>query len=341
MPLSVYAKKIFANSLSYLSILDKKLIALQLEDQVVLMYHRIINPKHSDLVVQSGMYVTPDTFELHLQFLHEYFNIVPLSMMFSDFSDHKQRGKQRCVLTFDDGWVDFYQHAFPLLKKYNTSATVFLPTDYIGSDKWFWTDRFAWLLKEIDKINKTRNSFMSGSFPGLKHVLDKQGSFEDRLETGIDVLKKKKMADIVITLHDIEQFYNIKEKAGERVFVSWDEVREMKDSGYVTFGSHTASHPILTTIDENDIMNELELSKKKLIDEGAVDVSFIPFCYPNGNHDLGILKMVELSGYSLAVTTKNGRVAPNCNRFALNRVGIHQDMTSSKAMLGCRILGII
>jgi len=82
-------------------------------------------------------------------------------------------------------------------------------------------------------------------------------------------------------------------------------------------------------------------SRERLIAEQAVNSSFIPFCYPNGNYNQKIAKMVKDAGYSLAVTTKKGWNTAVSDPFELKRVSIHQDMTATEAMLGCRITGIL
>jgi hypothetical protein len=53
------------------------------------------------------------------------------------------------------------------------------------------------------------------------------------------------------------------------------------------------------------------------------------------------MKKVQEVGYNIAVTTKNGWNTNKTGRFELKRIGIHQDMTSNKAMFACRIAGLI
>ena len=77
----------------------------------------------------------------------------------------------------------------------------------------------------------------------------------------------------------------------------------MGGSGLVSFGSHTHNHRILVHLNEEEVREELVLSKKILLREGAVDPSFIPFCYPNGNLNERIAGMVREAGYHAAVST--------------------------------------
>jgi len=81
-------------------------------------------------------------------------------------------------------------------------------------------------------------------------------------------------------------------------------------------------------------------SKERLIAEKVVDKPFIPFSYPNGNYNEKIAWMVKEVGYNLAVTTESGWNHLGSDPFALRRIAIHQDMTSTEAMFGCRILNI-
>ena len=115
----------------------------------------------------------------------------------------------------------------------------------------------------------------------------------------------------------------------------------MRSSGFVSFGSHTHTHRILVLLKEEEVREELTLSKAILLREGVVDSSFIPFCYPNGNSNELIAEMVREAGYHLAVSTGTGWNGKDASPFALRRIPVHQDMTASVEMFGCRIAEIL
>lgn len=306
------------------------------------MYHRVL-PKHEAIKkqIEPGMFVTPDTFEMHLHYLQQHFNPVSLSHKIFNGSGNSGYPKPLCILTFDDGWFDFYNFAFPLLKAHNMPATVFLPTRYIGTDKWFWTDKISYLFA------KRPNRFPDNltNFEKENSLVDKlthlKGSLESQIDAAIHLLKPLNRKKIDNIIKDLSSLWGIETNPSGPSFLSWDQVREMVGSGLITFGSHTADHNILTTLSEDEVGLELLESKEKLLTEQVVDPSFITFCYPNGNHDHNLAKMVEVSGYSLAVTTKNGWNGFSDDPFTLKRVSVHQDMTSTQAMFAYRISGMI
>jgi peptidoglycan/xylan/chitin deacetylase (PgdA/CDA1 family) len=334
-------KHLIASTLYSVGLLQWKLKGYSGRSFAILMYHRIVSLKEAYPFIQPGMYVQAETFERHLQFLINNFNIAPLSEvpLITDNKSDTARNKPLCFLTFDDGWKDFYDYAYPLLKSYQVPATVFLPTGFIGTDDWFWTDRFAYLFSN-EGFNTLRKTNIFSDRPLISKLLCLHGSPEKQLEAAIDTLKHYREDIINEVLMELAANLNLTAIPAGRTFLTWNEVREMSKSGFISFGSHTANHKILTTLSDEEIYLELNTSREKLIAEQAADPSFIPFCYPNGNYSNKIALMVMESGYAMAVTTDQGWNSLQSNPFQLKRIGMHQDIASTEPMLECRICNI-
>ena len=309
---------------------------------LILMYHRVLPFAEAHSRLQAGMYVVPETFKTHLRFLKNAFHIIPISDIIQTCKEHQNRKGDRpfCVMTFDDGWFDFYRYAYPALMAHEVPATVFLATDFVGTDRWFWTDVltrlfYAW--------KATGTSPPKGAPPAspLIRLLEKGGdSAEGRLEQAVEAMKSLPMDEVAGILSALSERWGIDSAPRERDFLSWDEAREMRRSGLVSFGSHTASHRILTMLSEDDIDRELRQSKDRLVAEGVADPRSMPFAYPNGDYNERTVQLVKKNDYSLAVTTRRGWVpmAGAEGPFELRRIGIHEDMASTRAMFGCRIV---
>lgn len=343
MKASIKAKSALASLLQLAGINLWKLGQYSNHEFAIIMYHRIIPTKELNCFVQAGMVVHPDTLDLHIRYLRKYFEIIPLSDLASLRKIHVQELRKRrfCVLTFDDGWCDFYEYAYPILKTHDASATVFLPTDFIGTDRWFWTDRVGFLLGRIAESWNTVKAAPVFQDPLLSQILHMSGTHETRLERAISLLKPYQIERIEQILSELTTVVGEDSTPVGRAFLSWEEVREMFGSGLISFGSHTASHPILTTLTDEEARDELKKSRDVLISQKVVDPTFIPFSYPNGNFSDRLSEMVRNAGYNLAVTTQYGWNHKGANSYTLRRIAIHQDMASTEAMFGSRIVNLL
>ena len=275
---------------------------------LILMYHRVI--PHGDVdetFVQPGMYVTPKTFALHLRYLTTYFEL----LSFGQLLDRWQSGAwdddvRYCAITFDDGWVDNYQYAYPLLRAYKAPATIFLPTRLIGTHAWLWSDRLGRLLRGTGQ-----------------HSTDEVDRTIERAKALSDSTRDRLLEDLQIKSHT--------SVPRARRFLNWDEVREMARHG-VSFGSHTATHAQLPRLDEEALVRELREPLHVLHQHcpRVVDV----LAYPNGDHSAHVIDAAQAAGYRAAVTTNPGTEsgAPT-DRYRLKRVGLHEDVTHTVPLM--------
>ncbi len=310
-------------------------------DNAILMYHRVLPPDACQ-GIQAGMFVHPETLELHLEYLARRFDIVPLSALAQRETPGRRtsRARPRCAVTFDDGWRDFYQYAYPILLRQRIPATVFLPTDFIGTDQWFWTDRLGILLGRFPPVDTPRSRRYAEDVVVGK-ILALTGDFPVRLELAIRMLKPFRIEAINETLDELDRLSGTSSMPGGRAFLSWNEVEEMFASGLITFGSHTASHPIMTMLTEPEAERELRTSRDALQFRKVVEPEFVSFCYPNGASSKRLAELVREAGYQMAVTTQRGWNGPEADPYALRRIGIHEDMTSTQPMFAARLAGLL
>jgi peptidoglycan/xylan/chitin deacetylase (PgdA/CDA1 family) len=99
----------------------------------ILMYHRISDDAETGVHPYYRTSTSPQQFASQMKYLHENgYRTASLPEIVSQLQGKAAVVDNRVVITFDDGYRDFYQHAFPVLSQYGFSATVFLPTAYIG-----------------------------------------------------------------------------------------------------------------------------------------------------------------------------------------------------------------
>lgn len=221
-----------------------------------------------------------------------------------------------CSITFDDGWLDNYETAFPILKKYKIPATIFITVNYIDTFNKFWFDSlFASAniaiknKKEMQFIDYFKKNIKSWNYDyiTIQSVISLAESLKSIPPAMID-----KLVDNYLESNKID-FPKTKKVLG------WDEIREMGAYG-ITFGSHGLNHDIISMVDNEakaGIINKsFDILNKK-------NINFIPyFSYPNGNWNLDTLNFLKLSRYKGAVTTQLGNNKKKTNPFLLKRIGL-------------------
>jgi peptidoglycan/xylan/chitin deacetylase (PgdA/CDA1 family) len=311
---------------------------------LILMYHRVLPADHEDRATEEpGMYVSPQSLQMHLQLLPKYFEPVFLDDWVERAASGASLPRLACAVTFDDGWRDNYEHAFPVIRSAAMPAHIFIVADYIGTATSVWTARLARLLVYRSERPDVGSAEVVASIlrrAGLSDEVIAASPTKPLIAQAISQCKSRNsdyaMNDL---LQEAETALGLSAAAGRRDFMDWNEVREMASSGFVRFGSHTRRHTrLLPALDAAVLDDEVAQSRRSI--EAAIGRPTSLFCYPNGDYSDAALHTVA-QHYSAAVTTRRGWNVAGTNRFQLKRIGLHEDVSADPASYLSRLTGLL
>lgn len=283
------------------------------------------------------MFVTPETFERHLQWIRQHLAVVRLADWVEAVAAGATVPARACAITFDDGWHDNYTHALPLLAAAGVPATVFAVSGFIGTRRAFWPNRIARLLRAAPAL-------VSG-MAELQWLRDAARS------AGIDIAAAATDPEAVSRLIAVckarpdawlHQALDVAEAAAPglvagRAMLDWDELAEMQQSGIFDVGSHTRTHQRLVAGLEPAVLeDEIVGSRQEL--ERHLGVAPTVFCYPNGDLTPAAESLVAHT-YQAAVTTRRGINRLSTPRASLYRVGMHEDASRTRGQFLARLAG--
>jgi peptidoglycan/xylan/chitin deacetylase (PgdA/CDA1 family) len=251
----------------------------------ILLYHGLCN---ADPTRFNGIFLTRKTFEAHLEFYKEHFNVVTLDQF---YNQQFNNDKFNVCLTFDDGFANNLKYALPLLEKYQMPATFFITAIRDAGYEILWSDflaivthygpaRLLYEDKEYRKIKKLR-----------KYAEVATGiTLADRLK-GLGFESKKQM---MATLQEL--FPNNPAEEDYWKQLTPGEIRQLAASPLVTIGSHSYYHNRMDKLPIGDASNELKKSKQFL--ESVTGYEISSFAFPYGNYSRQLVEEARRIGHT-------------------------------------------
>ena len=234
---------------------------------------------------------------------------------FAEVAERMRNGKPlpdfAVVLTFDDGLRNNVTEAAPVLLKHQVPATFFVCPDLIDAHQWVWTYEVRARLRDLTE-------------EALKGIAQRCGSGDlNTLDAFMKWAKKLPQTQRQTMLDTVRaatvSFTPSKAHCRSYDLATWDELQTL-DSRLITIGSHTMSHPILSSLTDAEIEYELEQSKQALMERGLTKDSAALLCYPDGNHDERVLACAR-QHYTAACSTRKGIITDASPLHALPRIG--------------------
>jgi peptidoglycan/xylan/chitin deacetylase (PgdA/CDA1 family) len=251
--------------------LDHSRIARR-ESRWVVGYHRTVTefPRDPQATLPPQC-VSVKMLERQLDWIGRRFRFVSLDELHSA----DPASQPMAAVTFDDGYEDFYTHAFPLLQRKGIPAAVFVVTDLVGTAELQIHDRLYLLLARSRPPREAQ------------FLLD-------------PLLAALPQAAVLRLIEGLEARVTIEaEVRREHRSLNWEQIERLHQAG-ITIASHTRTHAILPNEEIDTVWNELRGSRETL--EHRLGVPIRHFAYPCGQFNSGTIQAVERADYGFAYT---------------------------------------
>lgn len=261
----------------------------------VLSLHRISNDK--DYFWNP---INPSTFEELLKYIIKHYKIIS----FGDIPFLKKTSsKPFLILSFDDGYYDFYEYALPLLKKYNLPCNHNIVNECATGNQVIWTQR----LNIIFNYCKNNSCNLSFEIEDTKISLEPfNGNWMHFYLKIFKTLLKIPKTERLLILSEKEKEFSIVPVCK---MMNWQQIAECAQSS-VEIGSHTYTHDVLSTITDINILQN-EIVKSAIEIEKKIGNKVNILALPNGEGNDKIKEVIKQSGIKniLFVDDKINKIA--------------------------------
>lgn len=285
-----YLKEAMAHTLKLIGVVFILKFALRKSSKyLILNYHNF--SKYNNYRIKRGGIIERGyckNFEKQLQFLSRHFNyLYP-----EEFFVGKPKKGLSLLITFDDGYKDNYDIAFPILKQYQAKAVFFVVTSIIGTKKWLLHDKLRLLVTE--------------------NVLS-----EDVIENHLKRMNKGQILPEDIADMANENFSSMNRKT---IMMNWSDLKEMRKQGFKIM-PHSTDHSIVSSLGKQGQENEISGAIKKV--RSKLDINPEYFAYPNGLYNSTTLQVAASNGIKYGFTTNPGINRKDEKRLELKRIGVN------------------
>lgn len=258
-------------------------------------YHRVID-EHCEAGGLPGMVISRATLERQLDWLGRRYRFASLDEIGARL-EAGETAEGLAAVSFDDGYNDVYENAFPLLVRKGIPAAVFVVTDVIGSPQPPLFERLYLVLQIALGCWTNPESELAGRLLELGVAAPAVGPQATPSVLTQALLNALPLATLRVVVESLER--ELGSGAVRLQPMSWDALQRMSRAG-ILVGSHTRSHALLTQ--EWTPSTFGELSESRAVLEARLGLPIRHFAYPDGRWNARVTAFVAEAGYRYAYT---------------------------------------
>jgi peptidoglycan/xylan/chitin deacetylase (PgdA/CDA1 family) len=268
---------------------------------------------------------TAEEFDEQVVFLSRNFEVIDVDELSPRLL--RQRGR-RVAITFDDGYRECHDIAYPILKAHGVPATFFLVTGFLDGACGAWWDEVSWMVLRSERDELPANGWLPtpvalsgpGREAGLAALLARYKHFP-----------AERAEDFLTYLGEATGTGRRDPDEARQDWMTWEMARELQRAG-MRIAGHTVAHPVLARTSADRQKAEIAGSLDRI--EAELGARPRIFSYPDGTRgsfDATTKALLRESGVRLGFANHGGIArADGWDPFSVPRISVTRRMTRSR-----------
>jgi peptidoglycan/xylan/chitin deacetylase (PgdA/CDA1 family) len=304
---------------------------------LVLMYHRVAEP---DMDIWD-LAVAPANFAQQLRVLKQCGTVIPAE----ELAVRLQKGtlkRRSIVISFDDGYLDNYINAKPLLEQYRLPATFFIPSGHIAQTQEFWWDELATIILAAEQLPASLSLISEGivlasNLEGEQQLTPALRAAHQRWKASAEAPTSRRAALYYQLWQHFKPLPYVKQQLLLQQLRVWascpaglpmgcstmaiSQLQELRVNSLFTIGAHTVTHPALGSHTADVQEQEIATGKQTLQQLLAEEVDLL--AYPYGDYNAATPALAAGLGFRVAFTTEGRLVTTHSPAHCLGRFQVN------------------
>jgi peptidoglycan/xylan/chitin deacetylase (PgdA/CDA1 family) len=303
---------------------------------MVVLYHRVVDPADVGDLDTDLIDATPADFDAQMGSLARQYRPVSIDEVLAAHRAGRPVPAGSVLVTFDDGYRDNFEHAFPILKRHGIPGLFFISSGHVDGRRLFWWEQLSLFVRrstlERAVLDYPTRKELNLSSPRSRSAVIRALNRTVKDTYGLDV---DRFVREVAQACQVPWTEADATALADPLLMTWDQVREMRRAG-MGIGSHTHTHRVLNTLTAGDLDQELRGSRALLEQRLGEPVTTI--AYPVGKSIAGlpwVKQALADAGYELGFTTTPGtnRIGQGEDPFDLRRLPIDRGLPDAVAAM--------
>jgi peptidoglycan/xylan/chitin deacetylase (PgdA/CDA1 family) len=306
--------------------LDKLLFRPYLGVGAIIALHRIAeSPLRSQRLMENKcLEISRDHLEWLIQyFLSEGYDIISLDDIWQILLSGESPANRFVSFTFDDGYMDNYSLVYPIFKEKELPFAIYVTTSYPDGKNFPWWYALEEILLANDSVVFTHQG------RSYQYETETSTEKEEAFRLIKDLIQRTSSDDTLQLMDDLFGLYGIDlYRSLKEHMLTWHQIEQMSLSENVTIGAHSVNHPAFSRITDNEILFEINESRRVI--ENHIKKKVQHFAYPYGGlHEVGKREYIVGKGchFRTMATIRHANIMMDHRNYleCLPRIGVYED----------------